>query len=57
METEIYGDPSPYLVHCVFDESFGSCGSSSYLTESDYVEQLGHPNRGWKCPQCRVLSV
>lgn len=46
------GKPSPYLIHCVKDEDFGSCGNSSYLTEEQYTEQMENPNRGWKCPQC-----
>lgn len=46
------GVPSPYLVHCVKDENFGSCGASSYLTEEQYNQQLSDPNKGWRCPQC-----
>lgn len=46
------GEPSPYLIHCVKDEDFGSCGTSSYLTEAEYTRQLSDPDRGWRCPHC-----
>lgn len=51
-ESNLIGTPSAYLVHCVKDEDFGSCGASSYLTKNQYMQQLGNPNKGWSCPQC-----
>lgn len=44
---------TPYLIHCVLDEDFGSCGKSSFLTKEQYNEQMARPDRGWQCPVCR----
>ena len=46
------GVPSPYLIHCVKDEDFGSCGQSTYLTGAEYEKQL-MSSHGWRCPRCR----
>jgi len=47
-----HGVKSPYLIHCVKDEDFGSCGASSYLTEEQYINQMKDADRGWRCPIC-----
>ncbi len=46
------GEPSPYLIHCVKDDDFGSCGESSFLTEHEYLRQLVDADKGWRCPRC-----
>jgi len=43
---------TPYLIHCVKDEDFGSCGASSYLTQEQYDKQMSNPDKGWACPKC-----
>lgn len=43
---------TPYLIHCVKDEDFGSCGESTYLTKAQYDKQMANPNIGWRCPKC-----
>lgn len=46
-------EKTPYLIHCIKDEDFGSCGKSSYLTKQQYLDQMKNPDRGWQCPVCR----
>lgn len=43
---------TPYLIRCVKDEDFGSCGESSYISKEEYLKQLANPHRGWSCPKC-----
>lgn len=45
-------EKTPYLIHCVKDLDFGSCGESTFLTKEQYLKQMKNPNRGWQCPKC-----
>lgn len=42
-------------VICVKDEDFGACGETTRLTIKQYREQLNDPNKGWRCPNCKVF--
>lgn len=51
-DTYLPNEKTPYLIHCIKDEDFGSCGASTYLTEEEYNQQITNPDIGWRCPKC-----